>query len=71
MFPLIPLLALASILGGAGTLRWYSCLGKECREKADRLAAEYARDLFGKRLSQLTRAEANRVHALAKRDFVN
>jgi hypothetical protein len=71
MFPLIPLLALGAILGGGYTLYWYSRLSREERERADRLAADYARDLFGKTLSQLTEAEAKRVHELTRRHFVN
>jgi hypothetical protein len=64
MDSIVPLLALATILGGVVTLAWYSRLGKEEKEKADRRAGEYARQLFGKHLDQLTAAEAKTVASL-------
>lgn len=69
MFPFVPLLSLLAILGGTGALYWYSNLSKEEQEKADRIAGDYALELFGKTLDELTSAEAKRVHALTKQHF--
>lgn len=69
MFPLIPLLGLISLMGGAGTLAWYSQLSKDDKAKADRIAEGYASDLFDKARWQLTRSEENHVRNLTKRDF--
>ncbi len=69
MFPLIPLLGLTGLLGGAGTLLWYSRLSKEDRARADRIAEEYASDYFDKARWQLTRSEEKHILKLAKRDF--
>ena len=71
MFPLIPLLALAAIFGGGVTLAWYSNLSPEDQESADRIACEYARDIYQKSLEDLTEAQADYVHALTKRHFDN
>jgi hypothetical protein len=71
MFPLIPLFALFAVVGGGVTLAWYSELSKDKKEEADRIACEYAQDVFGKGLKELTKAEAQHVAMLTKRHFVN
>ncbi len=68
-FPLIPLLAIAMILGGTGTLAWYSSLSREKREEADRKANELARQLFNKALDELTERQAKQVHDKVKPEF--
>ncbi len=68
-FPIIPLLALAAILGGGFTLVWYDELSKEQKEEADRIAADYAKQLYGKSMRELTRAQGNHVVALTKQHF--
>lgn len=65
-FPIIPLLAIAAILGGTGTLAWYSRLSQAEKEKADRKANEYARTLFHKALDELTARQASQVHERVK-----
>ena len=45
-FPIIPLLAIAALLGGGGTLVWYSRLSQAKKDEADRKANEYVRTLF-------------------------
>ncbi len=69
MFPLIPLLALAAIVGGGATLIWYDRLSKEEKERADRLACGYAREVFNKTMEELSNAEAKHVAMLTERHF--
>lgn len=68
---LIPLLALLAIFGGGATLIWYDQLSKEQQQEADRLACNYASDLFGKTMKELTTDQAKHVAMLTKRHFVN
>lgn len=70
-FPIIPLLALAAILGGSVTLVWYDKLSQEQKEEADRLAANYAKELYGKSMRELTQAQTSHVVALTKGHFSN
>lgn len=69
MFPLLPLLGLTGIFGGAGTLIWYARLSREEKAKADRIAETYASDLFDKAICQLSRSESKHVGALTRRDL--
>ena len=71
IFPIIPLLAIAAILGETGTFVWYSSLSREEQEKADRKANEYAIALFSKRLDELTEAQAKQIHDKVKREFLS
>ena len=65
-FPIIPLLAIAAILGGTGTLAWYSRLSQAKKDEADRKANEYARTLFHKALDELTARQASQIHERVK-----
>jgi len=69
-FPIVPLLAIIAIVSGGVTLVWYDELNKTEKEKADRLACDYAQKLFGKSVKQLTKEEANQVALLTKQHFV-
>ena len=71
MFPFIPLLALIVILGGGTTLAWYGQLSKEQKQEADRIAFNYAKEVFGKGLKELTSEQAKHVAMLTKRHFSN
>lgn len=71
VFPIIPLLAIAAILGGTGTLVWYSRLSREEQEEADRKANEYAMSVFSKRLDELTKEQAKQIHDRVKREFLS
>ena len=71
MFPLIPLFALFAVVGGGVTLAWYSELSKDEKEEADRIACDYAAELFGKSMKELTKEESHQVAMLTKRHFVN
>ena len=66
MFPLIPLFALMAILGGGATLVWYDQLSKEEQQEADRIACNYAKEIFGKSMKELTKAEAAHVASLTQ-----
>ena len=70
-FPIIPLLALAAILGGGVTLVWYDELTKEQKEEADRIAANYAKELYGKSMKDLTKAQSTHVLGLTKGHFMS
>jgi hypothetical protein len=71
MFPLIPVIAVAAMLGGGATLYWYSQLSEAEQTEADQLTAAYAAELFGKAVDQLTVGEARQVHALVRQHFDN
>lgn len=71
MFPLIPLFAIAAMLGGGGVMCWYLQMPESEQAAADRLAMEYARELFGKAVDQLTVGEARQVHSLVRQHFDN
>jgi hypothetical protein len=60
--------ALVAALGGYGLL-WYHNLSKAEQEEADRLAVNYARQLYSKSLDQLTSHQLDRVHELVKGRF--
>ena len=68
-FPIIPLLAIAAILGGAGTLAWYSRLPQAKKDEADRKANEYARKLFNKALDELTTRQAAQISERVRKEF--
>ena len=69
MFPMIPLLAILAIVGGGTTLLWYEKLSEKQKQDADRLACDYAQQLFNKSLEELTKAEAKHVAMLTQRHF--
>ena len=68
-FPLIPILAIAAMIGGGVTLTWYSELSEKEKGEADRIACDYASDIYDKSIKELTNAEANHVASLTKRHF--
>ena len=68
-FPIIPLLAIAALLGGGGTLAWYSRLSQAEKDEADQKANEYARTLFNKALDELTQRQATQIHGRVKGEF--
>jgi hypothetical protein len=71
VFPIIPILGgLASLLG-VGTLIWYWNLSHEERVRADRLTAQFAREMFQKAVEDLSRSEAREVHDRVRAIFDN
>jgi hypothetical protein len=69
MFPLIPLFALIAIFGGGATLLWYDELSKEQKQEADRLAGNYARQIYGKAIDELSKDQAGHVARMTKQHF--
>lgn len=67
--PIIPLVAIATMLGSAGALAWYKGLSPEDRERADQRASELAEQLFAKALDQLSRRQARQVNDQVKGEF--
>lgn len=66
MFPVIGLIsAVAAALGLYG-LYWYDSLDKEERERADRLAVDYAKRLYNKGLKELTSSQFDHVMAYVR-----
>lgn len=65
-FPLIPVAS--SILAALGIylLLWYTMLSKEDKDKADRLASQYAMSLYHKGIADLTRQQVKHVYSLVK-----
>ncbi len=57
MFPLIPFLAIAAIVGGLFTLGWYSRLSKEEKRRADTLAMQW----FGRQFQQLAKNQQKQI----------
>jgi hypothetical protein len=57
MFPIIPLLALAGIIGGVSALAWYSSLDSAEQVEADRKAMAW----FGRRFKELSDAQQARI----------
>ena len=67
--PIIGILSsLCSALGLYG-LWWYTNLSKAEQEEADRLACQYAQQLYSKGLDQLTSQQLSRVQELVKARF--
>lgn len=71
MFPFIPIAALLAVVGGGATLLWYDELTREEKELANRLANQYAGELFGKTVKELTKSQANAVQSLVRSHFNN
>jgi len=69
MFPVIPILALLALIGGAGTLAWYETLSDDEKDQANDLTAHYAERLYHKTVAQLTHDEAQMVHRLTRAHF--
>jgi hypothetical protein len=57
MFPIIPILAIAAIIGGFAALSWYSGLTREQQRRADALAMKW----FGKQFRQLAQNQQRRI----------
>ena len=57
MFPLIPILAIAAIVGGIATLNWYSTLSREEKRRANTLAMNW----FGKQFQQLAQSQQKKI----------
>ena len=70
MVPIVGLLAAAATSIGAYTLYWYARLTESEREKADRIAYDTARSVYGKFLEELTANQFKRVQEIVKRQLL-
>jgi len=69
VFPIIPILAIAAILGGGSILIWYKRLSPEDREKADMKANKCAQNIYNKALDELSKSEARQINKQVKEGF--
>jgi len=69
--PLIGILSSVCTALGLYGLYWYHNLTKAEQEEADRLACEYAQELYSKGLDQLTSQQLSRVQELVEARFVS
>ncbi len=69
MLPVIGLLGTAFAALGTYLLVWYHDLTKEEREEADRLACEYAMQVYNLKLNQLSHSQKSIINDLVKRHF--
>jgi len=69
--PWFPLLS--TVVTGLGLfgLFWYESLSSEDRRNADRLAADYAQQLYGCTVEELTAGQRNRVNGMVKSDLTH
>lgn len=66
MFPIFPLVSAILVATGGVGLYWYDCMSRDEREKADRMAAELALELYETSVRNLTREQANHVAAVVR-----
>ena len=66
MLPLIPLACVAGFIASALGLTWYDSLSKAEKEQADKLAADFAWQLYQKSVKNLTSDQAESVAALVR-----
>lgn len=69
MFPIIPLLCIAGIVGGALGIAWYENLEPEKQAAADEYAAQLAHKLYDKALDELAHHQVEVIHRLVKQKF--
>ena len=69
MIPVIPLVSVIVTSVGGYVLWWYHQLTKPEQEKADRLAAQYAWDLYQTGIDQLTANQLHRIQELVKKNL--
>lgn len=69
--PWFPLASAAAAALGLLGLFWYESLSTEDKARADGLATEYARRLYGRAVAQLTAAQRAHINSLVKADLAN
>lgn len=69
MIPLIPILAVAGIIGGTVTLGWYASLSNDQKYKANKRANEIAMGRFKKELRSLTEQQYTSVMNTVKKEM--
>ena len=71
MFPIIPLVCVAGFIASAIGLTWYDSLSQSEKEDADKLAADYAWQLYRCSVKNLTADQAHTVATLVKNRLYN
>lgn len=69
MFPVVGLLGTAFAALGTYLLVWYENLSREEKADADRLACEYAMQVYNRKLTQLSHPEKVYINELVKNHF--
>ena len=69
MFPWVPVISAIAAAWGLFGLCWYDQLSEQEKERADRLAADYAKQIYDKTIKQLSEQEFSHVLELVKRHF--
>lgn len=69
MFPIIPILALLTIIGGVGTLSWYASLSREEQIAADSRMNQLALQWFRRKYHELSEEQKAQVENQVKREF--
>jgi hypothetical protein len=67
--PLVGLMSAICAALGLGGLYWYGNLTEEEQAKADQIAANYAKQLYGIAVEELTERQASHVARLTKQHF--
>jgi hypothetical protein len=69
--PIIPWLCAGFVATGLAGLFWYDSLTAEQKQEADRLAAQYAEQLYQKSVAMLTTDERDTVASFVRRHLKN
>lgn len=69
MFPIIPLLAIAAIIGGVTTLSWYSSLSREEQIAADRRMNQLAIQWFRRKFHDLNEDQKAQIEKQVKKEL--
>lgn len=69
MFPIIPLLAIAAIVGGVATLSWYSQLTKEQQYAANKRMNQLALHWFNRRFNELGERQRAQVENQVRNEY--
>ena len=69
MLPVIGLIGTAFAALGTYVLVWYENLTKDEKAEADRIACDYAKQLYNLKLNQLSHSQKVTIHDLVRQRF--
>lgn len=69
MFPIIPFLAIAAIIGGIATLSWYSKLSPEEKREANKKMNQLAIKLYARNYDLLNQEQKKVVSNQIRKEF--